>query len=94
VAEGKNESLQGGWLAVAGNQLAMSKLRDRFERNLKIIFALHPKKRMTLKQLADKFGVHERTIRRDIDFLSCFIPIYQDKQGFTIIDRWWKQFEQ
>lgn len=79
---------------MAGNQLAMSKLRDRFERNLKIIFALHPKKRMTLKQLADKFGVHERTIRRDIDFLSCFIPIYRDKQGFTIIDRWWKQFEQ
>lgn len=63
------------------------------ERALKIVFSLHPKTRVTKNQLAERLGVCRRTIERDIDFLSCLVPIYTDDKGITIMEGWWKQFE-
>ena len=47
-----------------------------FDRRMKIIRIINTKRHVTYSQLADELGVHKRTIRRDIDYLSRHYPIY------------------
>ncbi len=49
------------------------------ERRLKILRELCLRRYETLENLAFEFGVSERTIRRDIDYLSLDNPIYTQK---------------
>lgn len=46
------------------------------ERRLEILRALCKSRHDTVENLAFKFGVSERTIRRDIEILSCNYPVY------------------
>ena len=47
-----------------------------FERRLSLLFFLMKNGSSKIPMLASRFYVSERTIRRDIDFLSRYAPIY------------------
>ncbi len=49
---------------------------ETFERRSAIIKTLCRRRYATMKNLADEFGVSERTIRRDIEVISLTEPIY------------------
>ena len=46
------------------------------ERQKEILNVLYENGHVTIKSLSNRFDVSERTIRRDIDFLSLTEPIY------------------
>lgn len=46
-----------------------------FERRLEILFALMRNKKCSMQELAFNYSVSDRTIRRDILFLSRYAPI-------------------
>ena len=49
-------------------------------RRIEILLILSRRRHETVCNLANEFGVSERTIRRDIEMLSCIEPIYT-RQG-------------
>lgn len=63
----------------------------QINRLLEIVYILLDKKQVTAKQLAEQFGVSQRTIYRDIDALSAAgIPVYTNKGkggGIRLLDQ-------
>ncbi len=53
----------------------MDKQLTSFERRLEILFILMRKKKCSMTELAFQYSVSDRTIRRDILFLSRYAPI-------------------
>ncbi len=53
------------------------------ERRLGLLNVLSKRRYDTVTNLANEFGVSERTIRRDIDILSGFEPIYTQCGRYT-----------
>lgn len=51
-------------------------MRNTVERRFQILMFLCQHKHETLDNLACEFSVSKRTIRYDIEVLSCFYPIY------------------
>ena len=51
-------------------------MRNTIERRFQILMFLCRHKHETLDNLACEFNVSKRTIRYDIEVLSCFYPIY------------------
>ena len=47
-----------------------------FERKIEILKILHYRKKETIRNLANEFGVSMRTIRRDIEEISLRFPVY------------------
>lgn len=62
------------------------------ERRTAILKTLCRRRYETISNLATAFGVSERTIRRDIDVLSCTEPIYTQPGrcgGVYVVDGYW-----
>ena len=51
-------------------------MRNVFERRKEILSVMNIRRHDTVLNLAFEFGVNEKTIRRDIEALSCDAPIY------------------
>ena len=62
------------------------------ERQEQILRALSARRQDTIKHLAAEFAVTERTIRSDIEKLSCSYPIYtvQGNGGGVYVDDGWR----
>ena len=62
------------------------------ERRQMILEALSDRRSESAKNLAEEFGVTERTIRADIEILSCSAPIYTvqgNGGGIRVADGWY-----
>lgn len=62
------------------------------ERRQRILEVLSDRRSDSAKNLAEEFGVTDRTIRTDIEILSCSAPIYtvQGKSGgIRVADGWY-----
>ena len=67
-------------------------MRSALERRQKILEVLSDRRRETIDSLASEFGVSNATIRRDIEILSCFAPIYTlqgGAGGIRVADGWY-----
>lgn len=56
-------------------------MQSAVERRQLILEKISDRRFVQVQELADEFGVNERTIRRDILVLSCSYPIYTQKGG-------------
>ena len=61
------------------------------ERRERILELVSEKRRITICELALEFGVSEKTIRRDVNKLSCSVPIHtvQGVHGGVVADHGW-----
>ena len=56
-------------------------MQSAVERRQRILEEISDRRIVKVQELADEFGVNERTIRRDLLTLSCSHPIYTQQGG-------------
>ena len=67
-------------------------MQSALDRRQAILEALSDRRQSTLDALAAEFGVSKRTIRYDIDILSCSAPIFTMQGGgggIRVADGWY-----
>ena len=65
---------------------------SQMERQMEILQILSMERQTTARQLAEHFGVCEKTIRRDIETLTLSYPIFPIsgiRGGFRVMDGWY-----
>ncbi len=67
-------------------------MQSAAERRMSLLESLCRRKKDSIANLAAEFGVSVRTIRYDIEVLSCSYPIYTTtgKAGGVFIEKWFK----
>ena len=67
-------------------------MRSALERRQSILEALSDRRSDTVGNLASELGVSDRTIKRDIELLSCSVPIFTMQGcggGIRVADGWY-----